>query len=180
LPIPVFIGKVNRRLTNRITSLFAGKIRPFAIVEHRGRRTGETYRTPIMAFPFEGGFDIALTYCPETDWVRNVMAEGRCTLEYRRRRIELTGPRLFETAPESARLPLLIRLALSLIHVNDFLRIYDVEPDSLVAEQGARNGEMESGDGIAARASTVPANEQRSLALQLVPLCRFGMTSIDN
>lgn len=130
MPIPLFIGKVNRRFLNRLTSRFAGRIPPLAIVEHRGRRSGKIYRTPVLAFPYDEGFDIALVYGPETDWVRNVLAEAGCVLEYRGRRIALTEPTRFETLPASASLPALIRLGLTLLRVNDYLRLRLLRADS--------------------------------------------------
>jgi deazaflavin-dependent oxidoreductase (nitroreductase family) len=130
MPLPSFIGKLNRTLTNRITGRFAGRIPPFAIIEHRGRKSGTVYRTPIIAFPFDDGFDIALTYGPGTDWERNVLAAGRCTLEYRRRRIELTEPEHFTAMPESASIPALIRFALRIFGVHEYLRLHRLPADA--------------------------------------------------
>lgn len=67
----------------------------FAVVHHRGRRSGRAFETPVDVFPVDGGFVLALTYGPDTDWVKNVMAAGGCTIETRGRRIACTGPRLY-------------------------------------------------------------------------------------
>jgi deazaflavin-dependent oxidoreductase (nitroreductase family) len=53
---------------------------PFAAVQHVGRRSGQHYETPIMVSPVRGGFVIELTYGPDVDWHRNVLAAGGCTL----------------------------------------------------------------------------------------------------
>jgi deazaflavin-dependent oxidoreductase (nitroreductase family) len=130
MPIPTFVTKVNRAFTNRITGLFAGRIPPFAIIEHRGRTSGTLYRTPIMVFPFDGGFDIALTYGPEVDWARNVQAAGQCALEYRRRRIELVRPEHFSPMPESASIPAVVRWGLRIMGVHHYLRLHRLPVDT--------------------------------------------------
>src|SRR5437660_486663 len=52
----------------------------FAVIRHVGRRSGKPYETTIMIWPVEDGFVIALTYGPEVDWYRNILAAGQCTL----------------------------------------------------------------------------------------------------
>jgi deazaflavin-dependent oxidoreductase (nitroreductase family) len=130
MPIPTFVGKVNRAFTNRITGFFAGRVPPFAIIEHRGRTSGKLYRTPIMAFPFDDGFDIALTYGPGTDWERNVLAAGRCALEYRGESIELTEPERISAMPPSASIPALIRFGLRILGVHEYLRLHRLPADA--------------------------------------------------
>jgi hypothetical protein len=39
------------------------------VVVHRGRRTGSVYQAPVNVFAAEDGYDLALTYGPDTDWV---------------------------------------------------------------------------------------------------------------
>jgi deazaflavin-dependent oxidoreductase (nitroreductase family) len=121
MPLPRFLPAVNRRVKNPVARRFAGRIPPFAIVVHKGRRSGNEYRTPIMAFPSPTGFAIALTYGPETDWVRNVLAAGTCTLEYRGDELPLTDPRLVHAAEVRAVLPAFIRYILRLMRVDDYL-----------------------------------------------------------
>ena len=65
------------------------------MVEHRGRRSGRRYRTPVNVFPTEDGYRFALTYGTDTDWVKNVLAAGGCRLETRGRVVRLVAPRLY-------------------------------------------------------------------------------------
>lgn len=123
MPLPSVIGKVNRVITNPITRRFAGRVPPFAIIEHQGRTSGMLYRTPIMAFASTGGFVVALTYGAETDWVRNVLAAGGCTLDYHNQRIELTDPTLLHGASGAAALPGPIRFVLRVLRVDEFLSL---------------------------------------------------------
>jgi hypothetical protein len=37
------------------------------------------YETPIFVEPFDRGFVIELTYGPQVDWYKNVLAAGGCT-----------------------------------------------------------------------------------------------------
>lgn len=53
---------------------------PFAIIQHVGRRSGKAYETPIIVGPINNGFVIELTYGPDVDWYKNVLAAGGCTI----------------------------------------------------------------------------------------------------
>jgi deazaflavin-dependent oxidoreductase (nitroreductase family) len=121
MPIPRSIARVNRAVTNRVTRGFAGRVPGFAIVIHKGRKSGKEFRTPLNAFATNDGFAIALTYGPETDWVKNVLAAGGCAIEYRGRTIQLTDPRLSILANERQRFPNPVRFILELINVNKVL-----------------------------------------------------------
>lgn len=73
----------NKYILNRVLRWLAyAPFGPFALVKHVGRKSGKPYTTPIMAFPIENGFMIALTYGPEVDWYKNVQAVGGCTLVF--------------------------------------------------------------------------------------------------
>lgn len=122
MPFPRTLARFNRRVTNRVARRVAGRVPPLAILEHRGRLSGTTYRTPVMAFPAGDGVVIALTYGPETDWVRNVLAAGGCEMEQGGRRVRLTDPRLTHGDPDPS-LPAPVRLALRLLRVRDGMRL---------------------------------------------------------
>ena len=72
---------VLNRLTRKIAHTFWG---PFCIIYHVGRRSGQPYETPIIAIPEGNGFIIALTYGPDVDWYRNVLAAGKCRILWHR------------------------------------------------------------------------------------------------
>ncbi len=75
------IRTFNKYVTNRVLHNFARFSRgPFAVIRHVGRRSGKQYETTIMVEPLGDRFVIALTYGPEVDWYRNILAAGRCTL----------------------------------------------------------------------------------------------------
>ena len=120
MPIPKAVARVNRVVTNRVFRLFAGRAPWFGVVMHRGRRSGRSYRTPINVFRVPGGYVVALTYGPDTDWVKNVLADGGCVLETRGRRVTLRDPRILRD--ETRRdVPTPVRRILGVLDVAHFL-----------------------------------------------------------
>jgi deazaflavin-dependent oxidoreductase (nitroreductase family) len=118
------LARFNRRLFNPVVRTFAGRRgSPVAIVVHRGRRSGRRYRTPVLAFPLDDGYVIALFYGADRDWVRNVLAAGSCTLERGGRRVELTAPRMLDASDGMALVPAPMRPALRLLRVARILRL---------------------------------------------------------
>ena len=69
-------------------------VAPLAVVHHVGRKSGTAYRSPVLAFGVPGGYLIPLTYGPERDWVRNVVAAGTFELERRGRMGTVTDPQV--------------------------------------------------------------------------------------
>jgi deazaflavin-dependent oxidoreductase (nitroreductase family) len=118
------LARFNRRLPNRVIRTFAGRrLSPVALMVHQGRRSGRQYRTPVMPLPLGDGFLVSLPYGPERDWVRNVLAAGRCTLQRCGRRFELADPRLLDAAGAAPLLPAALRPALRVVPGIRFLRL---------------------------------------------------------
>ena len=122
MPLPKIVGRFNRKVTNRIARPLAGRVPPFAMVVHRGRRSGREYQTPIFAFPCEDGFLIALTYGTGTDWERNIRAAGG-ELIYRGQRYRLGEPVAVGQDAASPCLPAPVRIVLRWTRTGDFLQI---------------------------------------------------------
>jgi deazaflavin-dependent oxidoreductase (nitroreductase family) len=70
------VARFNKRVTNRIQGLYAWLVPPWAVILHRGRRTGRQYRTPLFAFRRGRTLVIALLYGEESEWLRNLRAGG--------------------------------------------------------------------------------------------------------
>ena len=70
------VARFNKRVTNRIQGLFAWLVPPWAVILHRGRRSGREYRTPLFAFRRDRTLVIALLYGRESDWLRNLCDGG--------------------------------------------------------------------------------------------------------
>jgi deazaflavin-dependent oxidoreductase (nitroreductase family) len=122
MPIPKRVAHFNKRVTNRVTRHIAGWMPGFAIVTHVGRRSGRTYHTPVNVFEEDGRYVFALTYGPDSDWVRNVIAAGGCQIETRSRRVELADPRRFTDESRHA-VPVPARWILRLANVDEFLSL---------------------------------------------------------
>jgi deazaflavin-dependent oxidoreductase (nitroreductase family) len=70
------VARFNKRVTNRIQGLYAWLVPPWAVILHRGRRSGRQYRTPLFAFRRGRTLVIALLYGEESEWLRNLRAGG--------------------------------------------------------------------------------------------------------
>ena len=90
------MAQFNRRYTNRLLGLWAPHLPPWAVVVHRGRRTGAIHRTPVAAFIAGSTVAISLAYGADTDWVKNLLAGGGGELIRRGRTVALTNPRVIE------------------------------------------------------------------------------------
>jgi len=106
-PTPVrpswFVRTVMRPMTgvlNPLVRKVAGRkhLKMAAQIHHRGRRSGELYVTPASA-PLEGdAFWIPLTFGTGSDWCRNVLAAGGCTIRWKGVDYEATRPVVVDRA----------------------------------------------------------------------------------
>lgn len=115
------LARMNRVGLNRVTKHISGWMPGFGIVTHKGRKSGRTFRTPLNVFRTDDGFVFALTYGPDTDWVKNVLAAGGCELTTRRRHYELVNPRIVHDVTRKHMPRLVVNQILALNDVNDFL-----------------------------------------------------------
>jgi deazaflavin-dependent oxidoreductase (nitroreductase family) len=122
MPLPGWLGRFNRVATNRATRPLARRLPWFAVVVHRGRRSGRPYRTPVNAFRSDDRYLIALTYGRDRDWVKNVLAAGGCHLETRGRRVWFVDPRIVADR-RFERFPAPIRPILAAIRVTECLEL---------------------------------------------------------
>ncbi|WP_027502192.1 nitroreductase family deazaflavin-dependent oxidoreductase [Rhodococcus sp. UNC363MFTsu5.1] len=119
MPMPRWWGHINKRVFNP-RAIAGGK---WPVLTHVGRTSGATYRTPLDAYPVDGGYLFVLVYGSGSDWVRNVLASDSARLLVDGREVELAAPRLvgeseaFEALSDDvARPPKLLR-------ISEFLRM---------------------------------------------------------
>jgi len=122
MALPRWLARFNVSFTNRFMLPIAGALPWFGIVEHVGRRSGRQYRTPVNVFRRGDRYLFALTYGPESEWVKNVVAAGGCTLVSRGRRTELLDPRRFRD-PRRHDMPWIVRIGLGVLDVSEFLEL---------------------------------------------------------
>jgi deazaflavin-dependent oxidoreductase (nitroreductase family) len=91
------------------------------LVEHVGRTSERTYRTPVWAFTRDRTLVVALTYGSATDWVRNVLAADGATVTRLGRRRRYADPRILHGGDGMGSMPRVIRPMLRASGVDDFL-----------------------------------------------------------
>lgn len=126
MPLSAGMARFSHRYINQVTRLFAGWAPGFAILIHTGRKSGRVYRMPINAFRDGDGIRFALTYGPDTEWMRNVRAAGGCDLLMGGRLLHLANPRI-ESDPTLTWLPPPARLILRRIDATQYLRMTIVD-----------------------------------------------------
>lgn len=104
------------RLTRSLARLTAPMTRPlagrrffplWAVVHHRGRRSGRAYAVPVAVHVTDDAFTIPLPWGSETQWLRNVLAAGGATIRWRGTDHATGTPQIvpFEDAPDAFRAP---------------------------------------------------------------------------
>lgn len=122
LPRTRFIRPFTTHILNPFTRLFVHRLPGFAIISHRGRKSGQTHRTPMNVFRDGDDYLFALTYGSDVQWVKNVMAAGEADLRIGDKTIRLTDPELF-VDPKRRLMPFPVRTLLGIMRVSEFLRM---------------------------------------------------------
>lgn len=117
-----FMRPFTTRVVNPLTRRIAGHLPWFGNVVVPGRRSGTIRRVPMNVFRRGDDYVMALTYGRDVDWVKNVLAAGGCRLETRSGMVDLRDPELVHD-PRRRLVPLLVRIFLGVLDVNDFLRL---------------------------------------------------------
>lgn len=104
-PVPTprtrFIRPFTTHILNPFTRLFVHRLPGFAIISHRGRRSGQIHRTPMNVFRDGDDYLFALTYGSNVQWV---------------------APQVF-VDPTRRLMPFPVRLMLGVMNVTEFLRM---------------------------------------------------------
>ncbi|NYI92830.1 hypothetical protein HNR02_006205 [Amycolatopsis endophytica] len=74
----------------------------------------------MNVFRAANGYVVALTYGPDADWVKNVLAAGGCQIETRGQVVRTTQPRLVHDERRTS-MPFGVRQILSVAGVTEFL-----------------------------------------------------------
>lgn len=97
-PPPAAIVKIS----NPVARLLAGHrwFPLWAILHHRGRKSGKDYAIPVAVMATPDAFVIGLPWGVRTNWVQNVIAAGGATIHWKGRDHHVTDPRI--VGPEVA------------------------------------------------------------------------------
>ena len=93
------------------------------IVRHSGRRSGREYATPVWAVPTSEGFLISLPFGEGVDWLKNVLAAGRATIETKGETWEVVEPEVVDREVAYPLLPWWVRLMFGLAGFERYLKV---------------------------------------------------------
>ena len=137
MPMHATVARINKRVTNPVLRHLAGH-GWFVEVEHVGRRSGKTYRTPIMAFRDGNTITVALTYGEGVDWLRNLREAGGGRMHVHDRLVTLGAPRDVSEADGIGRMPTPVRQMLPYMGVASFVEMPVLQERPWSAERTGR------------------------------------------
>jgi deazaflavin-dependent oxidoreductase (nitroreductase family) len=129
--------QINKRFVNPLMLKLAGhRHNPQGIVYHVGRRSGHSYTTPVVIMPVPNGFDIPLTYGPNVDWCRNILAAGQCTMLWHGNNYTVVEPALMNAEDVIEELSPIRQKVVRTIGVKNVLkvRIAAITPAKVIKE----------------------------------------------
>lgn len=131
-PPPRFGGiltRLVRRSTGLVLPLAGKRWNPlFAVVLHRGRRSGREHATPVAARRVPEGFVIALAFGARVDWYRNLRAAGGGRIRWRGHHYPVGAP---ETVGAATALPAFLpvqRVLFRMAGISGYIRVRDASP----------------------------------------------------
>jgi deazaflavin-dependent oxidoreductase (nitroreductase family) len=127
MPLPRRLARFNKVATNRIAGPLASRVPAMAVIVHRGRISGNEYRTPVNCWIDDRTAIVALTYGRGTDWLKNLTAAGGGTVVARGRSHRVGRPQLIGLEG-MVRMPRIVRGILGLIDVTEFAQLPLVSP----------------------------------------------------
>jgi deazaflavin-dependent oxidoreductase (nitroreductase family) len=123
-PVVDFIRRMNRTVMNPRVMRTAGTSQTeTAVIEHIGRKSGQTYETPIDIIETATGLLIALPYGARADWTRNVLAAGTATVLMQGERVDVDRPTIVARADVAGLIPRRTMRMLRLFGVNQCLHL---------------------------------------------------------
>src|SRR5688500_14602562 len=122
MPLPRSVTRFTKRVANPVLGPFAARLPGFAILHHVGRRSARAYSIPVNVFLRDGHYIIGLTYGPDTDWARNVLAAGTCEITTRGKTVRLSDPAILTDA-SVAWAPAVARPVLRAFKIDQYMRL---------------------------------------------------------
>ena len=102
----------------------------FAVIEHRGRRSGRLYAAPVAARRVEDGFVIALAFGAQVDWHRNLLAARGGIIQWRGRAYPVGAPERIEATEGRSAFTAIQRFAVRVAGIDGFVRVPDRAPSA--------------------------------------------------
>lgn len=125
-----------RHLNPLMLSLAGSRRLPmFAVIHHRGRRSGRSYATPLGARPTVDGFVIPLTFGQQADWFRNVQAAGGCVIRWKGVNYPVTEPVVVDWATVRPTFSPVERVLVPIIGIEQFVRLRHAPASSDLSQE---------------------------------------------
>jgi deazaflavin-dependent oxidoreductase (nitroreductase family) len=144
-PINDVVRLFNKRLLNPVMMALDRRHWYAAVLKHRGRRSGNEYTTPVTVGRAVDSFVIPLSYGEEVDWLKNVRADGRCTIETRNGTYVVGDPEVIDRAHAFAIVPRHARLMFKLFGIERYVKMKQTSKPSAEAKAAADNSRGEEG-----------------------------------
>ena len=123
-PFQRLIRASNKHLLNPLMLRLAGRRYWYAsVIEHTGRSSGRSYRTPIVADRVGDGFVVPLPYGTDVDWVRNILAAKRATVIHKGQTYQVRAPEIIAATQALPLLPPARRRTFERVSIEHFLRV---------------------------------------------------------
>jgi deazaflavin-dependent oxidoreductase (nitroreductase family) len=115
---------------NALMTRFAGSryLPLWAIVRHRGRRSGREYSTPVAARRIADGFVIPLAFGESADWTRNVLANHGAEIRWKDRTYKVVDPVILQAREVIDVFPAIARPLIRGGAIEGVMRVRDAEP----------------------------------------------------
>ena len=114
----------NKFIFNHFTLWFAKRgIGGISILNHRGRKSGRPYTTPVLATYTDENIYIPLSYGEKVDWLRNVLAQEDVQITHKGRSYTAINPIILESQKVFAELPMNRRELFERFKMEKFLRL---------------------------------------------------------
>jgi deazaflavin-dependent oxidoreductase (nitroreductase family) len=107
---PPAVHRLQVRFVNPAVKKFARFLPTFAVIEHRGRKSGKRYETVVNANRKGNKLAVILGH-GKADWVRNVLAAGEADVHLFRRDVHIVNPRVVPAGTDDPALPPIARRA---------------------------------------------------------------------
>jgi deazaflavin-dependent oxidoreductase (nitroreductase family) len=116
---------MNKYVINPVMMTVAGREHWYAgVVQHTGRRSGKAYSTPVVVEQVPDGVIIPLPYGTRVDWLRNVLHEGRATVQVHGHTLDVIDPAIITAEKAEPQLPPGHRRTLHRFKVDKYLELH--------------------------------------------------------
>jgi deazaflavin-dependent oxidoreductase (nitroreductase family) len=107
---PPAVHRLQVRYVNPGVKKVARFLPTFAVIEHRGRKSGKHYETVVNVHRKGTTLAVILGH-GKADWVKNVLAAGEADMHLFRRDVHIVNPRVVPAGTHDPGLPVLARRA---------------------------------------------------------------------